>query len=130
MNQTAATIIKQQDALLEAMGETRVMRRGTLSMQEYGERRTRRNGQGAAGPYALWQGYQDGKHFSRRVPVQDVPQFAREIETRKHFESLCARYVSLGEALAQSPDAKTAVEDALKKKPGRKSNKAKKSDAS
>ena len=34
MSRTAATIIKQQDALLEAMSETRLMRRGTLSTQE------------------------------------------------------------------------------------------------
>ena len=68
--------------------------------------------------------------MSQRVPILDAPQFARQIETRKHFESLCARYVSLGEMLAQAPDAETAVEEALKKKPGRKSNKARRSGVS
>jgi len=115
MNQPAATLIQQQDTLLEAMRQTRVMRRGTLSSQQYPQRRARKDGHGAAGPYALWQGYQDGKHFSQRVTVANVPRFTCQIEARKHFEGLCAQYVSLGEALAQASDADAAVQEALKK---------------
>jgi hypothetical protein len=122
MNQTATAILKQQNAILDAMSETRVMRRGTLSIQEYPARRARKNGHGVTGPYALWQGYQDGKHFSERVTGQDVVRFTGQIEARKRFELLCAQYINLGQALAQAPDAASAVEEALKKKPVRKSS--------
>ena len=127
MNRTTPTLIEQQDTLLEAMSEIRVMRRGTLSPQVYSQRRARKSGHGACGPYPVLQGYCEGKHFSRRVSVKDAPRIANQLESRKQFEALCARYVSLGEALADRPDAETAVQEALKKKRGPKSSKAAKS---
>ena len=129
-HQTTPTLIEQQDTVLEAMSELRVMRRGTLSHQVYAQRSARNSGHGACGPYPLLQGYCEGKHFSRRVSAEDASRVANQIECRKQFEALCARYVSLGEALADRPDAEDDVQEALKKKRGPKSSKARKSRAS
>jgi hypothetical protein len=124
MNPTTLALLEQQDALLEAMSTIRVMRRGTLSTQEYAQRRARKAGGGASGPYHLLQGYRDGAHFSRRVSAEGAPHVARQIESRKRLQALCAQYVLLGEALAEQPGAEAEWEERLKKKRGRRSSKA------
>jgi len=116
MDQSTRQIQQQQDALLEQMGKIRVMRRGTVSRQQYLERCARKDGKGAWGPYFMWQGYRDGKHFSQRMSAREAQRMQREIEARKQFEGLCGEYVKLGEALAQRHAAPMgASEEALKK---------------
>ena len=100
MNNSMRQIKQQQDAALKEMGEIRVMRRGTLSRQEYRQRRARKGGKGASGPYFVWQGYTDGKHFSQRVPSRNAERIGRKINARTVFERLCAEYVRLGEVSA------------------------------
>jgi hypothetical protein len=123
MGQSTREIQQQQDSLLEEMGRIRVMRRGTVSRQQYRERRARKEGKGASGPYFMWQGYREGKHFSQRMSARQAQRMQQEIEARKQFERLCAEYVKLGETLAQCYAARMgASEEAQKKglKPRRK----------
>ena len=115
MDATSREIQRQQNALLDQMRTLRVMRRGTLSHQEYPERRARKQGAGASGPYFLWQGFRGGKHFSKRVSAQQAEQVRHEIETRRQFEQLCEEYVRLGEALATGERARTEQDESLKK---------------
>jgi len=117
MDEKAASLIEQQDVVLNAMGRLRIMRRGTLSAQVYAERQTRKAGHGACGPYHVLQGYREGKHYSCRVSDEEAPQVTQQIERRKQFETLCAQYVDLADALAQQPDAQAVEEEALKKRP-------------
>jgi hypothetical protein len=123
MDPSTREIEQRQDALLEEMGRIRAMRRGTVSRQDYPGRRARKEGQGASGPYFVWQGYREGKHFSQRVSGREVRRVQQETEARKQFERLCAQYVKLGETLAQCYAARMgASEEAQKKglKPRRK----------
>ncbi|MBI3118573.1 MAG: hypothetical protein HYZ00_07800, partial [Candidatus Hydrogenedentes bacterium] len=51
--QTKEQILRRQQQVLDDMGRITRMRRGTLSRQEYPQRRERKQGEGAAGPYFL-----------------------------------------------------------------------------
>ena len=115
MDATTREVEQQQNALLDQMRTLRVMRRGTLSHQEYPERRARKLGTGASGPYFVWQGFRSGKHFSKRVSAQEAEQVKHEIETRRQFERLCEEYVRLGESLATREGARTKQDESLKK---------------
>jgi hypothetical protein len=115
MDQATHRIERQQDALLDEMAKVRAMRRGTLSPQHYAERRARKEGAGATGPYFVWQGYHEGKHFSQRVPARQAHEIELEIEARKKFECLCQEYIRLGETLADTQDAQPHGDEALKK---------------
>ncbi len=107
------SILKQveqrQEAIIEEMGQIGVMRRGSISEQHYPARHARKGGKGASGPYFIWQGYDDGKHFSQRVPAVQVEQMKEEVEQRRRFEQLCAEYVRLGEVLAERKRQKGAA---------------------
>ena len=115
MDATAREIQRRQNALLDQMRTLRVMRRGTVSHQEYLQRRARKQGAGASGPYFVWQGFRNGKHFSKRVSAQQAEQVKHEIETRRQFEQLCEEYVRLGEALAMREGARTKQDESLRK---------------
>jgi hypothetical protein len=100
MNRHRQQVTQRQDAILEQMGKFRTMFRGTVSEQQYAQRRARKEGEGATGPYFVWQGSIDGKHFSRRVSGQRAQQLREGIQARHRFEQLCAQYIELGEAHA------------------------------
>jgi len=129
MQHDARNIQKRQDALLKEMGRIRVMRRGTLSKQEYKGRKQRKNGAGATGPYFVWQGSVDGKRFCVRVGAQQAQRMEQEIAQRHKFEALCGEVVALGEALAKSLCNETEDTIGLKKRLKSRPSKAKKSHA-
>ncbi len=106
---------KRQEEVLEAMASIHVMRRGTVSRQEYAVRRRHKRGKGAVGPYFLWQGSVKGKRFGKRVGAEEAERFAQEIEQRRKFERLAAEYIELGEAIAQSLHVDTGPQEAIKK---------------
>jgi len=128
--QSIEAIQQRQCEVLQAMGRIQVMRRGTVSTQEYSQRRKRKGGAGATGPYWLWQGSIGGKHFSQRVSAQEGARFAQEIEQRREFERLSAEYVALGEALAkllgEQDQQRVQAEEEVKKKSRQPSTKTRK----
>ena len=65
-SKSAKEIIHRQNEILEAMRHIRVTRRGTLSTQSYPQRAKRKEGKGATGLYALWQGTVEGKRVEER----------------------------------------------------------------
>jgi hypothetical protein len=115
MDREQQDIVRRQKALLEEMGRIARMRRGTVSKQEYSGRRERKAGQGACGPYYLWQGYVRGRRFGCRVDRQEAEMMQEEIECRKRFERLCEEYIGLGEALADRRRTQDVSEQAVKK---------------
>ena len=118
-------IEERQEAILAEMGRIRTMRRGTISAQEYGGRRSRKGGKGATGPYFLWQGYVGGRRFGRRVGAEEAARMRDEIEQRCRFEALCAEYVALGETLAERRNNPSET-DRQKKTPKSRSRRARK----
>jgi len=122
MHKSTQDIRQEQEALLAQMAQTRVMRRGSISRQEYAERRARKGGKGASGPYFVWQGYREGRHFSQRVSGERAEQMRQEIEARKAFERLCAKYIGLSEILAErqgTQASQAAVKKGLKSRSSR-----------
>lgn len=115
MDATTREIEQQQNVLVDQMRTLRVMRRGTLSRQEYLQRRARKQGTGASGPYFVWQGFRNGEHFSKRVAAHEAERVKHEIQARRQFEGLCQEYVRLGEGLATREDARTKQDEALKR---------------
>jgi hypothetical protein len=115
MKWTVKQVQQRQEAIIEEMRKIDAMRRGSISEQHYPERRARKGGAGAAGPYFVWQGYDKGKHFSRRVPAAQAEQMRGEIEQRRRFEQLCAEYVRLGEVLAEQNRQEEGTQEAVKK---------------
>jgi hypothetical protein len=130
MNSELQRIHRRQQEVLEAIGRIDTMRRGALSRQHYPDRRARKDGRGAVGPYFVWQGYENGKHFSRRVSAEQAERLSREIEERKRFERLCAEYVALGEARADAGQREGDPADDVKKKPNSPSRRTRKSGGS
>ena len=124
---TPYEIRKRQEQVLEAMAGIEVMRRGTVSRQEYRARRRHKGGRGAVGPYFLWQGSVNGERFGKRVGVDEAERFIQEIEQRRRFERLAAEYIELGEAMAQARHLDSAQTRQLKKGLKSRSNKAGKS---
>lgn len=120
-------VAQRQRQLLAEMEQIRLMRRGSLSRQHYPQREKRQGGQGASGPYFLWQGYVKGQRFGVRVSAQEAPEVASEIEARHRFEDLCAEYVALGEALAEEKRRGAKTKHELKKGLKSRSNRARKS---
>jgi len=101
---------RQQDETLEQMREIRVMRSGTLSSQTVSKRGAQRESRGTWGPYFVWQGYREGKHFSARVRAEQSERYRREIYAHRRFEGLCRQYAALGETLADARAERSDVE--------------------
>ena len=115
MSKAAQQIARQQDEILHAMSRIRVMRRGTVSHQTYPQRAKRKDGNGAVGPYAIWQGSVDGAHFGKRVSGAQAQRVQEDIVQRHAFETLCEQYVTLSCQLAALADAGDAEAERVKK---------------
>mgnify|MGYP001559458562 CR=1 FL=1 len=115
MKSTTQQIRQRQNAVLEEISRIRVMRRGTLSEQHYAQRRERKGGAGACGPYFILQGYGGGKRFSKRIASEQVEQVRNEIAQGRRFQDLCKEYMTLGEALAEDARRQPAADEAVKK---------------
>lgn len=109
-------IEQQQDDVLEKIRRLRVVRSGTLSAQTLGKPKKERAARCEWGPYYAWQGYRDGRHFSRRIPAAQAERYRREIDARKQLDQLCSEYIRLGEELAGVlHEDRGASDEALKK---------------
>jgi hypothetical protein len=123
MSTDKRAIEKRQDDILEEMKRHRVVRRGTLTKQEYDGRRERKDGAGATGPYYLWQGSVNGKRFARRVGADEAERIGREIAERRKIDKLSDEFVALGEALAEAREDEASLKKKFKS-PSRKARKS------
>lgn len=115
MKSTTEHLRQRQKAITEEMRQLQGMRRGVLSEQRYADRSRRKGGKGACGPYFIWQGYVNGKHFSKRVSSELVEQVRMQIEQGKRFLDLCQEYMALGETLAERELEQPTADEAEKK---------------
>lgn len=109
-------IISKQEEILERLSRIRTMERGTLSRQSYPHRAKRKNGNGAVGPYYLWQGTVGGKRFGKRISGAEAERVEAGIAQRHAFEALCGEYVELSCQLAASVKEGDISDETLKKK--------------
>lgn len=101
MSMSVDQLVQRQNEILKAMSEIRTMQRGTVSRQHYPERAQRKEGQGAVGPYCLWQGTVNGTRFAKRVSGPQAERVEQGITQRHAFEALCEEYVAISCELAQ-----------------------------
>ena len=123
---SAKEITEKQELILQKMAQIRVMQRGTVSSQSYPERAKRHEGEGAVGPYYLWQGTVSGKRFGKRLSGPEALRVEEGIAQRHAFEALCEEYVDLSCQLAARGNQGEASLERVKKKPKSPSNRAKK----
>ena len=115
MSMSPQQIAKRQDEILECLSRIRLMERGTVSWQTYSERANRKDGEGAVGPYGIWQGTVHGKRFGKRIKGAEAHQVQERITQRHEFETLCKEYVELGCRLSALEREGVAADEALKK---------------
>jgi hypothetical protein len=123
---SAQEIAEKQESILHKIAQIRVMHRGTVSRQTYPERAKRHEGEGAVGPYCLWQGTVSGKRFGKRLSGPEALQVEKCIAQRHAFEALCEEYIELSCQLAARISQGDACQERIKKKPKSPSNRAKK----
>lgn len=122
---SAKEIADKQKIILQKMAQIRVMQRGTVSRQTYPERAKRNEGDGAVGPYFVWQGTVNGVRFGRRISGPEALRVEEGITQRHAFEALCEEYVELSCQLAVRENQGEASRERVKKKPRSPSNRAK-----
>lgn len=124
MSKSMRNMERRQNEVLEAMGQIRVMERGTLTPQKYLERAARKEGKGAVGPYWLWQGTVHGQRFGVRVSGHQAQRVQEGIAQRHAFSVLCEEYIDLAcqrSALASKAASQEAEKKGLKSRPSRRS---------
>ncbi len=94
---------QKRTEILDAMRLIERLRQGTISEQYYG------SGESRQGPYYVLQGYAEGKHWSRRIPREQVEQVRADIEAGADFQALCRKFAEVTEEAtirADQPDSK------------------------
>lgn len=98
--------------ILDEMRQLERLRQGTISEQYYG------SGESKQGPYYVLQGYADGKHWSRRIPRDQLEQVRADLEAGAHFKDLCKEFAEVTE------EATIMADQPLSKKNARKRSKS------
>jgi len=96
---------RKRTEILDAMRSIERLRQGTISEQYYG------SGESRQGPYYVLQGYAEGKHWSRRIPREQVEQVRADLGAGADFQDLCRKFAEVTEEATIMAD-----------QPGRKKN--------
>ena len=99
---------QSRDGILEAMRKIRRLRQGTISELFYG------TGHDKQGPYYLLQGYAGGKHWSKRVPRDQVQQLREDLRAGARFKELCAQFAEVTEQATIAEDQPLSKKNAGK----------------
>lgn len=89
---------QKRSEILNQMQHIDRLRQGSISEQYYG------SGADRQGPYYVLQGYADGKHWSKRIPRDQVEQVKADLEAGVHFRDLCQRFADLTEEATVTKD--------------------------
>ena len=86
--------------LLHRMGSITRMRRGTVNVQSFTQRR--QDGSVVTqGPYYLYSRTEQRRSYSRRVPAAAVEQYRTETENCRRFKDLAQQYILVCERLTE-----------------------------
>jgi len=95
--------------ILDKMRQIERLRQGIISEQYYG------SGENRQGPYYVLQGYADGKHWSRRIPRDQVEQVQADLEAGVHFKELCREFAEVTEEATIMEDQPVSKKNARKR---------------
>ncbi len=84
--------------ILEDMRQIQRLRQGTLSEQFYGTDTQ------PQGPYYVLQGYTKGRHWSKRVPRDQVAQVRADLAAGVRLQELCSELAVVTEQATQAED--------------------------
>lgn len=103
-------IEKKRNQLISEIQKTDRLRQGTISEQYYG------TGKKKQGPYYVFQGYKNGKHWSKRIPKNELEQYETDINTSIRLKEL---YKEFADAIEESTinEEHSANKKKLKKLP-------------
>jgi len=96
--------------LIDEMRRIDRLRQGTISEQYYG------TGENRQGPYYVLQGYADGKHWSKRIPRDQVEQVKADLEAGVRFKDLCQQFADVTEEATIMEDQPASKKNAAKRK--------------
>ncbi len=99
----------KREKILEEMRQIERLRLGIISEQYYG------TGENRQGPYYVLQGYADGKHWSRRIPRDQVEQVKADLEAGAHFKDLCREFAEVTEDATIMEDQPAGKKNARKR---------------
>ena len=123
---TIADIDARRTAILQEMASVRSLCAASLSEQVY--RDTREDGtEVVRGPYFVLSRNVNGKTKSHRVKKGDVKHVKADVENHKRFLRLCREFEELTQRLGELERQERGEVEAVKKKPGSRSGRAKKS---
>ena len=86
--------------LLHRMGSITRMRRGTINVQSFTQRR--KDGSVVTqGPYYLYSRTEQRRSYSQRIPADAVEQYRTETENCRRFKDLAQQYIRVCERLTE-----------------------------
>lgn len=100
---------ERRSEILDEMRQIERLRQGTVSEQFYG------TGEKRQGPYYVLQGYEDGKHWSLRVPRDRIEQVREDLSAGVRFNELCQEFAAITEEATLKTDAPEGKKNARKR---------------
>lgn len=100
---------QKRDRILEEMRRIERLRRGTISEQFYG------TGENRQGPYYVWQGYSDSRHWSKRISRDQAGQVREDIGAGARFRELCDEFAKVTEQATMAEDQPGTKKNATKR---------------
>ncbi len=100
---------EKRDGILEKMRQIERLRQGTISEQFYGA------GEKKQGPYYVLQGYDNGKHWSKRVRRDQIDQVRQDIGEGARFKELCHDFAEVTEQATVAQDHADSKKNARKR---------------
>lgn len=101
---------RKREEILDDLRQIDRLRQGTISEQFYG------TGEKKQGPYYVLQGYVEGKHWSKRVPIDQIDQVRADISAGVRFKELCQDFADVTEQATMTQDHPESKKNAKNRK--------------
>lgn len=82
---------QERDRILDEMRQINRLRQGTISEQYYG------TGDNKQGPYYVLQGYDGGRHWSVRIPRDQIEKVREDLSAGTRLKKLCQDFADVTE---------------------------------
>ncbi len=100
---------QKRNGILDEMRQIDRVRQGTISEQFYG------TGEKRQGPYYVLQGYDDGEHWSKRIPRDQIDQVRADVRAGTRLKDLCKDYADATEQATITEDQAGSKKNARKR---------------
>ena len=100
---------QKREGILEEMRKIERLRQGSISEQFYGA------GENKQGPYYILQGYEEGKHWSKRISRDQIAQVRQDLGAGARFKDLCQDFAEVTEQATVAQDHAESKKNARKR---------------